>query len=860
MNILEFLHFLIKDHIIESVIDLPQYKNLSGIRLLLQSHQSIPCLHFLNEFKEDFFEEEKLEKEKNRDTANRRKYIINLLKTHTPQLVIGEILADIIETFPQEIWPASTKDSDMNDLDRIDIFSELVSTISSEHKKIICDKLNLIEKRYEGKIDIYLSLITSLKKGLLYSLNVEKKQKENKHHLSIEDQYKNFISEYEKLENPLKIEEFTTQQITADEIATNIIRIKAEKIANNIICKNIEDFITILKKYCLDDSRLITLEKELNAREEKATELEPTNNTFFIEATLLLNKVHEFLKNDKLPEEVVNLLKMAIKLTDIQASTYILQKTKKLPSEEFFRKIPTLIKTIKKELTTKSQHESFKKNIKSYLKTCEVIEDNIPTAFSINNPKIQMLEKAYKETYKKILIKKTTLLKTIPRPPILLSELNKGKLPRTVNNQLVGNETYTVCINPSLIIRQINGVEIKFAQNNRTNQFFIVKSMTVPDDNNPNYQKLKNENDILNQLGKTHEILFEQKNPDGQMVVSVISPYVPGYDLRELLGHENSHGRFIPPKYLTDKERIIIARNILNKYLWLLENKLLHRDISHSNIRVNPETYEVECIDFADALKIDENNETKADDICGQAEMLAPELKNPPYIHSEKTDVYALGILLGDLLFNQEYGNALERKTSLQENQTLCELINTMKEIDISKRPTISNVKNTLNHLFPIQKTPHQKSSRFLSHPSTFGLKGGLLGFLVVGGIGAAIGIVTFGIGLIPLLIGVASAALGAALGGSIQVCLSTSKCNKLKVLPILTPTDSLPIVSSAKIKSKKTSIAKSMSNLISCNPTHTKEKELSQNAFEHKPLLAKPHRIVPKTFTSHSINYKVGP
>ncbi|MBV8801650.1 MAG: protein kinase, partial [Gammaproteobacteria bacterium] len=637
MNILEFLHFVANNPYIDSIIT-PQYKNLFAIRLLMQSSQSVAFLNALST--ESFFEEKKLEDEKNHDTF-KRKYIINVLKEHTPQLVLGEILADIIEQFPPTILPPT------KDLDMIDVFAEIVSTISPELKKTVCDKLALVEKSSENKIDIFSSPITHLRKGILYSLNIEKKSQENKQSLTIESQYQTFLTEYEKLEKPIKTEPQTKQQINIEKIASNIIR------------SHIEDFITILKKYSPNNIVLLNLQKELNAIEENLSVQQQSENTFFIEANSILKKMYELIENEKFPTEIT-LLKTAMKLAEIQANTYILQKNKQLTAEESFSKVPTLIKNIKNELTIKSQHEAFRKNIKSYLETCEIKAENIPLSSSIENPHVQLLENIYKKT----ITNKSAFPKTIPCPPIILSELNNGILLPTDSNQLIGNESYTVCMNPSLIVQQVNGVQIKFAQNNRTNEFFIVKSMVVSKDQDLNYHKLKNENAILNQLGKTDEVLIEQKNPDEQTItISVLSPYIPGYDLRELLGHKKSNGkRFTSPKNFTDKERIIIAKNIIKKYIWLLEKGLLHRDISHSNIRVNPETYEVDCIDFADALKIGVDKSAKAENICAQEEMLAPELKTTsfPYIHSEKTDVYALGIILGDLLFNQEYGEPLD--------------------------------------------------------------------------------------------------------------------------------------------------------------------------------------------------------
>lgn len=781
LNILEFLQFITNEHY--SILTAKSnWQDLYAIRLLLQKSQANQFLEELG--KEGFFEYEEPEDKEVRDVT-RREYIIDLLKQHTPQVVVGEILADIIKGFPKDILPPN------KDIDNIDMFAEIVSENSK--KKSISINLENIENKSKGNIDVFLPYIAHLRIGALYCLNIEKKAQEKKHNATVDTQYEEIRIEYAK--NLSEIKELTDQNIKGKEVASNIIR------------KNIHDFINILKPHYSNNVELDRFEKQLAELEEELLDQnnEDLTDIYFEEARTLLSDLDNFLKKETVPSEMILYLKNAVVLTTIQADIHILSRNKLLTSngEDFFSTVPSLIKIIKNNLTTNNQKQTFKKNIKSYLRSCEIAKDNIPKPFSASDPKTQKML----EVYKKLFPKQSVPSKMIHFPPAIVGELKNGKLPPSDLNQLIGNDSYTICTNPSLIINQVNGIKIKFAQSNATGEFYIVKSISIADVEieHPYYKKLQNENFVLNQLGKTNEPLFEQKNTDGTITVSVISPYIPGYDLRELLGHKKSNNeRYKPLKNLTDEERLNIGKNIIEKYLALIGEGFLHRDISHSNIRVNPDTYEVDCIDFADALKIDVHNSAIAEDICAQQEMLAPELKEIPYTHTDKTDMYPLGIILCDLFFNQEYGKPLGHSTNLQHNTELRQLIKEMIDLDPAKRPTLKAVKKTLEKVVvPSKKAPTQ------------GWVGGISGFITGGMIGLVIGFAFFGVGAIPgFFLGIACAAFSSTSGVALQAYLEKPKSEKHKKhnqrMPTVTTNQTSPV----------TSIARSMKLLIDSKAT----------------------------------------
>jgi hypothetical protein len=331
-------------------LELHDCEDLFAIRLMLQSSCSS---HFLNELAKESFFEEKEEDEQNRD-SNRREYIANLLKAHVPQIVVGEILADVIKSFPDKILPHKIVPPN-KDIDMIDMFADIVSGLSSLQRKNICDKIDIIKKRSEGSIDEFLSSIITLKEGILYTLNIEKKYSS-----TINARYHAFCIKYKELENLF----VTKTEIEVKKISTI-----------NIIRTNIEDFINILETQYPGDVELLLFKITLNFMERNIAEsAQISEDLFFYKANTLLKKLMEFLEKEKSSSEMMHLLKIAVRLTEIQANTNLLQKKNRLPADliDFFSKIPALIKEIKKELTTKSQEETLKTNINNYLSTCDV--------------------------------------------------------------------------------------------------------------------------------------------------------------------------------------------------------------------------------------------------------------------------------------------------------------------------------------------------------------------------------------------------------------------------------------------------------------------------------------------------------
>ena len=382
MNILEFLQFIGKEHY-SKLAKNSEWQDLFAIRLLLQSNfQSTPFFAELDKI--NFFEFKESDQAMP-DLNQRRAYIIKLLKQHAPQAVVGEILTDIVNEFPKDILPPTTLG-----LDKIDLFTEIVS--ENSEKKSISENLKIIEDCQKGKLDEFIGLITTLRKGVLMHLKENKKPDD-----TLEEQYGTICKQYEGLtKHDTKI------------IPDLKVDLKAKKIANNIIRQNIKEFIGILKQYDPTNVEWDKIQMQLSELEKKVSAqevTEPAENELYDEAKTILDTLNKFLKTSP-PSETVSFLQKAVKLTAIQADISILQKHNKLAlNEDTFDQIPKLIKTIKTNFTTKPGIEKFKRNIKFYLHSCKITEDNIPRPFSTSHTKIKQLGNIY-ASYKKSILDK----------------------------------------------------------------------------------------------------------------------------------------------------------------------------------------------------------------------------------------------------------------------------------------------------------------------------------------------------------------------------------------------------------------------------------------------------------------------
>lgn len=83
---------------------------------------------------------------------------------------------------------------------------------------------------------------------------------------------------------------------------------------------------------------------------------------------------------------------------------------------------------------------------------------------------------------------------------------------------------------------------------------------------------------------------------------------------------------------------------MIDAFIYLQENKILHRDIKLENILIKNDTYKI--ADFGWSVK---NLEEKRDTFCGTLNYVSPEMISGE-TYNEKADNWAIGILAYELL------------------------------------------------------------------------------------------------------------------------------------------------------------------------------------------------------------------
>jgi len=119
----------------------------------------------------------------------------------------------------------------------------------------------------------------------------------------------------------------------------------------------------------------------------------------------------------------------------------------------------------------------------------------------------------------------------------------------------------------------------------------------------------------------------------------IVMEYVKGRTLKDYLREGGA---------LDLQDVIDIMIQIVQGVLYAHENNIIHRDLKPQNIMITDEL-EVKIMDFGIALSSNEADVTQTNTIMGSVHYLAPELARGN-IATERSDIYALGIILYELL------------------------------------------------------------------------------------------------------------------------------------------------------------------------------------------------------------------
>ncbi len=186
--------------------------------------------------------------------------------------------------------------------------------------------------------------------------------------------------------------------------------------------------------------------------------------------------------------------------------------------------------------------------------------------------------------------------------------------------------------------------KVRWVQNLDTGEWILLKIVDLKEKNRIARAFLSKEGESLKKVDSKSvgNIIRDEQGKNGyreQILIPMTA--VPGIELYKFCC-DGKNPTMPMAKWLELAENMIIAlQEVHNKGLW-------HRDIKAENMIYDPVTGKVQMIDFG--MGIEHALEANNCDKCGSFHTMAPEIYNNTGAHSEKSEVYQMGITLGEAL------------------------------------------------------------------------------------------------------------------------------------------------------------------------------------------------------------------
>ncbi|AZZ65674.1 serine/threonine protein kinase [Metamycoplasma phocicerebrale] len=199
----------------------------------------------------------------------------------------------------------------------------------------------------------------------------------------------------------------------------------------------------------------------------------------------------------------------------------------------------------------------------------------------------------------------------------------------------------------------------------KTGKKVAIKILTVPDITKKvtNQIRFKNECKVLNMIRSDNVVKmigYYSSNDESYYVMELIK----GIDLKSLIAKNT--------KIPTD-EAIRIAKEICQGLIDIHLVNVIHRDLKPSNIIIQNITNTIKLIDFGISISEESVRVTADNKVVGSIQYIAPELLTRTARASVKSDIYAFGMILYEMLAGHPPFQANEEQSILylQINQKL---------------------------------------------------------------------------------------------------------------------------------------------------------------------------------------------